>query len=256
MRHLPLLMIFGLFLGFFAMQTAATNPASRETPPAVTPYDSNRNHPWNRLHEALFVREDANGVRHGSDSLDPVLWRNSTYLLAAPSHQRAVQALDDFLQAHSENLIHDPVKRAILRHDLWAIFDWSVEEEPGSGGHDDFRQQKHDLQVRLAEVLRRLALSAKQIESMSDNYGQAVASHEFGKTYNPEHRDAAFLPPDLFEQHGSWVNIESIGDSEPMAPLHMAAVSGRSRFLVFLRLPEGRLLAETLGISGALDRAR
>jgi hypothetical protein len=178
-------------------------------------------------------------VSYGSDSLDPLLWLNSTHLLAEPSHQR-VRVLDEFLQTHAENLIRDPMKRAILQHDLWGIFDWSIEREPERPGEPEYEREKRELQTRLAEVLRRLALTSKQIESLPDNYAQAVASGNFGKAYDPAHRDHAFLPPDLFDQRGSWVEIEGAGDPEPVAPQHLTAVSGRSRFLVFMRLPGGR----------------
>jgi hypothetical protein len=236
MRHFAILIV----LTFVAVQTVSAVSDSRVAAPAVTLYDPNPGHIWNRLHEALFVRKDASGISYGSDSLDPLLWQNSTYLLAEPSHQRALHVLDEFLQSHAENLIRDPVKRAILQHDLWAIFDWSVGREPERPGEPDYAHEKRELQARLAEVLRRIALTSKEIESLPDNYAEAVASGNFGKAYDPAHRDRAFLPPDLFEQHGSWVNIEGAGDPEPIASQHVAAVSGRSRFLVFMRLPGGR----------------
>jgi hypothetical protein len=44
----------------------------------------------------------------------------------------------------------------------------------------------------------------------------------------------------LFEQHGPWVEIEGAGEPEPVAAQHISAFSGRSRFLVFIHLPEGR----------------
>jgi hypothetical protein len=236
MRLLTILIV----LTFVAVQTVSPVPDSPQSAPAVTLYDSNPGHVWNRLHEALFVRKDASGAIYGSDSLDPLLWLNSTHLLAGPSHQRALQVLDEFLQTHAENLIRDPVKRAILQHDLWAIFDWSIEREPERPGKPEYEREKRELQMRLAEVLRRLALTSKQIESLPDNYAQAVASGNFGKAYDPAHSDRAFLPPDLFDQRGSWLEIEGAGDPEPVAPQHLTAVSGRSRFLVFMRLPGGR----------------
>jgi hypothetical protein len=236
MRHFAILIV----LTFVAVQTVSPVSDSRAAASAVTLYDPNPGHIWNRLHEALFVRKDASGVTYGSDSLDPLLWLNSTHLLSEPSHRRALRVLDEFLQTHAENLIRDPVKRAILQHDLWAIFDWSIEREPERPGKPEYEREKRELQTRLVEALRRLALTSKQIESLPDNYAQAVASGNFGKGYDPAHSDRAFLPPDLFEQHGSWVNIDAAGDPEPVAPQHLAAVSGRSRFLVFMRLPGGR----------------
>ncbi len=90
------------------------------------------------------------------------------------------------------------------------------------------------------EVLHRLALTPEQIGSLPDNYAQAIASGQFAKEYDPEHRDRAFLPPDLFEPQGSWVKLEGRGKPLPVAEQHDSFFSGRSSFLVFLRLPRGR----------------
>jgi hypothetical protein len=200
-------------------------------------YNPNPSHIWNRVHATLLIREDLPGANQDADSLDALFWFTTKYLLATPWHQRALNVLDEFLQTHAENLIHDPVKRAILQRDLWAVFDWSVERQRPQG-ETSYEQEKRELQIRLAEVLRRLALTPKQIESLPDNYAQAVASAEFPKEYDPAHRDRAFLPPDLFEDHGPWVAISNY--SEGVATAHLFAFSGRSRFLVFVRLPEGR----------------
>jgi hypothetical protein len=76
---------------------------------------------------------------------------------------------------------------------------------------------------------------------LPDNYAQALASGAFAKDYDPAHRERAFLPPDLFD--GSWFYIDSTPEafnSGGVAPSHVQAFSGRSRFLVFMRLPQGR----------------
>jgi len=200
----------------------------------VTIYDPDSSHIWNRLHATFFVREDLPETALLPDALDPPFWYHTTYLLTQPSHKNAMRVLDEFLQTHAENLIRDPVKRAILQRDLWAVFDWSAGRAPGSG------EEKRELQTRLGEVLHRLALTPEQIESLPDNYARAIASGEFAKEYDPEHRDRAFLPPDLFEPQGSWVELEGLGKPLPVAEQHDSFFSGRSSFLVFLRLPGGR----------------
>ena len=116
---------------------------------------------------------------------------------------------------------------------VWAVFDWCALNL------EDHAAERGELQVRLAEVLRRLALTPQQIESLPDNYVQAVTSREFATEYDPAHTDRAFLPPDLFDQHRPWVAI--LGRYlEPVATSHVFSFSGRSRFLVFVRLPGGR----------------
>jgi hypothetical protein len=200
----------------------------------VTIYDPDPSHIWNRLHATFFVREDLPETALLPDALDPPFWYHTTYLLTQPSHKNALRVLDEFLQTHADNLIHDPVKRAILQRDLWAVFDWSAGRAPGSD------EEKRELQGPLAQVLRRLALTPEQIGSLPDNYAQAIASGEFAKEYDPEHKDRVFLPPDLFEPRGSWVELEGRGEPLPVAEQHDSFFSGRSSFLVFLRLPGGR----------------
>jgi hypothetical protein len=231
-----IVVVVPMTLGEMAVPAAASEGAEKD----VALYDPNPAHIWNRLYDAVLVREDAMGGKYGVDSLDPLLWLETEHLLAQPSHRLALRVLDEFLQAHAENQIHDPVKRAILQRDLWAVFDWSA--QPHSYRRPAYDGQKRELQIRLAEVLRRLALTAEEIKSLPANYGQALASGAFAKEYDPGRRDRAFLPPDLFEPNGPWVLIEggSYFGPQPVAIGHVMASSGRSRFLVFVRLPGGR----------------
>src|SRR5262245_61497117 len=102
--------------------------AQSERPSGVMPiaiYDSDPNHLWNRLHRALCVRTTRNGEEYGHDELDPLLWSETKHLLVGPSHQQAIKLLDEFLSVNGSALGADPLKRAMLQRDLWAIFDWS-----------------------------------------------------------------------------------------------------------------------------------
>jgi hypothetical protein len=232
-------MQFSVALILLAVLTATLsnsgNPRTLESSAAtVAVYHSDPSHIWNRLHAAFFVRDDLPGTELLPDALDPPFWFHTNHLLAEPSHKKTLRTLDEFLQTHAENLIHDPVKRAILQRDLWAVFDWSAGRAPG------YETERRELQARLAEVLRRLALTPEQLGSLPDNYAQALASGEFAKEYDPQHRDRAFLPPDLFEPQGSWVELKGQGKPLPVAEQHDSFFSGRSNFLVFLRLPGGR----------------
>jgi hypothetical protein len=194
---------------------------------SVTVYDGNPAHVWNRLYAALRIREDSRGNRYGEDSLDPMLWRESEHLLSQPSHGLALHVLDEFLRTHAETLIRDPLKRAILQRDLWAVFDWSVQQYSGK----EYTGEKRNLQTRLAEVLRRLALTPEQIKSLTDNYAQAVASKAFAAQYDPRQPQQTFLPPDLFDPRGPWVCISPSPDSISLggvAKLHVGNFSGRS----------------------------
>lgn len=237
-----------LFIAVIGLMVAVLMTSRELTVPAAAPannekygapYDPSPAHIWNRLYDALLIREGPTGAKYGEDSLDPLLWGNTRHLLAQPSHDRALRVLDQFLETHAENLIHDSVKRAIMQRDLWAVFDWSVQREPGDVDEPGYQKERQELQIRLAEVLRRLALTSKEVESLPDNYAEAVASKTVAQEYDPDHRDRSFLPPDLFEPRGPWVLISG-NSSEPVAKRHASEFSGRSRFLVFVRLPGGR----------------
>jgi hypothetical protein len=124
MRQIALLAIVLLLVPIATILTFIRNVEDHEAHSiAVTLYDPNPQHLWNRLYAALFVREDQRGTIYGDDSLDPVLWIHSRHLLESESHVRAVHVLDEFLQTHAEKQIGDPLKRAVLQHDLWAVFD-------------------------------------------------------------------------------------------------------------------------------------
>src|SRR5215468_1606046 len=89
-------------------------------------YDSDPHHLWNRLNDTLFTRvAPDNGEHYGLDEIDILFWRNTRHLLTSPSREAAIRVLDEFISHHGERLVRDPVKRALLQRDLWALFDWS-----------------------------------------------------------------------------------------------------------------------------------
>jgi len=198
------------------------------------PYDGQPNHIWNRVYRQFFVRIATDGKEYGAEEIDPLLWRETKYLISGPSHESATKVLDEFLSTHAENLITDPLKRALFQRDMWAIFDWLND-------NDSNQRAREELQIRLAEIIRRVALSAAQINALPDNYVQAVKSGEFPNRYDTNNREQPFLPADLFKVDGPWVMIgNDLGRSAARAHTSSPAFLGRSVFLVFIRLPGGR----------------
>ena len=250
-----------------------------------TLYNPDPQHLWNRLHEALRVRlttdragetfllevEDA---ENDANELDPMLWRStwhfSNYLLTGPAgdhydaliresphlrkyprksrdaHRQALALLDEFLWKEGEKLIRDPLRKALLQRDLWALFDsfadpiwswwWAGRPNPSPS---EFPRERRALQSRLARILPRLALSREQIRQLPDNYADAVKAGTMPAAFDPERKGAAFLPRDLWQADGPWVLLGEHGD-QPLAAEHTRFFGGRSAFLVFLRLPGGR----------------
>ena len=85
-------------LAIWAIGAAA--PAVKQAAPQsvrVNLYDPDPNHIWNRLHRHFHVRVGPDGQEHGLDTVDPLRWRETRYLLTGPSHEQAVRLLDEFL---------------------------------------------------------------------------------------------------------------------------------------------------------------
>jgi hypothetical protein len=181
--------------------TVLTVPETPDIPVKVTIYDQDPQHLWNRLHRALWVRVGSDGKEYGHDRLDPLLWTWTKYLLEGKSHEQAIAALDEFLAEHGEKLVNDPLKRAILQRDLWAVFDWTA--EPNANTREAYSQRpsppRRALQIRLARIIQRLALTAEQIQALPDNHARGAASRAFAEKYDPDHHQQPFLPPDLFQ---------------------------------------------------------
>jgi hypothetical protein len=197
-------------------------------------YDADAGHLWNRLYRSLYLRTARDGREFGRDEVDPLLWPGTgEHLLGGGSYARASACLEEFNVAGGERLVTDPLRRALLQRDLWAVFDWTVEksERPSP--------ELRELQRRLAAAIRRLALSPAQVESLPDTYRAAAASGAFAKDFDPRAPDTPFLPPDLFRPDGPWVALGVEGGGAT-APMHVYSTGGRSVFSVFINLPQGR----------------
>jgi hypothetical protein len=252
-------------------------PAARAGPPPgrtdkrveVAVYDPDAGHLWNRLHAALLVRltterggeelpaEPGNEASH-ADDLDPLLWPRSRYLLDGPGHDPAAAVLDEFLARDGDKLVRDPLKRALLQRDLWALFDRLADPEWRLDPAAERRAApQRALAGRLARVIGRLALTADEIRALPDNYAAAVAAHVLPAEFDSAAPETPFLPPELWQPRGPWVPL---GDREgdPLAQAHLKFLGGRSVFSVLLRLPGGRdATCEYLGeLRGARARDR
>lgn len=220
---------FALAMAATALHSLPRSSAAQRSPNTLTIFDSDPSHIWNRTYRCLFVRQGSDGKEYGEDALDPYLWHSTRYLLDGDSHRRALGCLDEFLGSHAERSVQDPLKRAILQRDLWAVFDWAA-------AGDDLPKQRRELESRLAEAIRRLELTPKEIEALPDTYNAAVVSGRFATSYDPVRPQQPFLPHDLFGADGPWVPLTAHSEG-PTAAVHF---SGRSRFFVFMRVADER----------------
>jgi hypothetical protein len=201
---------------------------------ANTIYDSDTNHLWNRLNETLFERTAQDGKKYGLDELDILYWFRTTNLLAGASHQKPISVLDEFINTHGEKQVHDPLKRALLQRDLWELFDWSTKNHWITSE----TSARHELQSRLATVIRRLALATNEIAALPNNYARTTKN------------SAPDLPAGLNQTNGDWLSVSDQNDGLT-APTHVSRFDGHSTFQVLVRFPEGRQAA-----SAYLDQLR
>lgn len=192
-------------------------------------------HPWNRLHRYLHVRSTPDGSSYDQEGLEPVFVRRSRFLTAGISHTEALARLDAFLAEDAETLIEDPLKRAIMQRDLWAVFVTTADPMVPR------QRQRRALQRRLAQVMRRVALTEKEIRGLPANLQLSAGSGDFPAEFQPQHPERPFLPTDLLQPDGPWVLLRSRLRSDNLAaPSHVDATNGRAVFLLLLRLPAGR----------------
>jgi len=229
-----------------------------ENPVPEAWFDADPDHPWNRLRECLFVRTADDGTVYRREELEPPLQSLSKHLLEGPSHDRAIALLDEFRQRQADQLIRDPVKRAVLQRDLWAVFGMTagtaathVWEHGGqilSAGIEDTgdehfgrKRARRELQRRLVAVMRAIALSPEEIAAIPDNLREAAHSGAYPSAGDPVHPERAFLPVDLPQEDGPWVLVSNPERTDELAaPCHVQFTNGRSLFLVYMRLPQGR----------------
>lgn len=224
----------------------AADPSRRSA--RVDVYASDPQHLWNRLYRALCMRTARDGTEYGLDELDPLVAPESTHLLRGPGHRQALAVLDEFLASDGEKQIADPLRRALLQRDLWAVFDQWADPLPPEDKRHHLLRPRRELQKRLVQVIRRVALPAEQIEALPDNLAAALEARAYPAGYNPAKPEAPFLPP--LRGEGDWVLLAS--KAGWLAPDHTETFHGHSAFLVFLHLPGKR--QETLNYLEKLRR--
>jgi hypothetical protein len=228
-------------------------------------YDPDPRHPWNRLHRLLHTRTTQDGKLYDQEELEPPLLPSSKFLTEGPSHQEALALLDEFLQERSAGRIKDPVKRAVLQRDLWAVFSIltggarkTYRENPegrtelngieDAGDAELKRQsQRREVQRRLAQIMRQIALSPEEINALPDNLADALKAGRYPTRFDPKHPERPFLPAELLEPDGPWVAVRNPDRADGLAaPEHVKFTKGRALFLVLVRAPGGRKATDVL----------
>ena len=263
-------------------------------------FDPSPEHLWNRLFAAFYIRpselpsrpeypkdstkldEWDRKLRAGKLPLGPVVkrieggdvpgllaWKKTLHFSQPASFARENKLLDEFLETHGERLIADPLKRAFLQRDLWAVFDHFAGQniarfgdadlarrrapvrdygiEPGDAQRDDpeAMQRRETLCRKLAVIIKRLALPKSAIEALPDNYAAAILSGQFASRHDFDCR-SDYLPRGLLTESNEWVEIDNLSPPshhdrrEGQLAYTTWSIRGRSYHRVFWRFPEGR----------------
>lgn len=203
--------------------------------------------PFDVLFDTLTIRKAPDGSVIAPEAETPQLWRNSRYLIEDGGKKRLLRDLKLFDALSPEKVsTYSPLQRAILQHHLWCVFDWTtipagavsdVKFDPLESriSPDELRQ----LQKTLASSIRKLAMTREEILSLPSPLQATVAASVYSTAVDENDAMKPFLPEDLLDSEESWVCINRPDYAVP-ATLHAEAVSFRSAFLIFLRLPGAR----------------
>jgi outer membrane protein assembly factor BamB len=277
-------------------------------------YDSNPEHLWNRLFAVFYIRpselpapplypndstqldEWDRKLRSGQLPPGPVVkrieggdipsfpaWQKTRYYSDPATFERAARLLDEFSATHGERLIDDPLRRAFLQRDLWAVFDHLVAQNIARFNDPDLmgrRSRIPDYQVntfarrpdhelgpdelqadpgrcarretlcrKLAVIIKRLALPRPTIGTLPASYALALRSGRFAAQHDLDpSRD--YLPPGLLTRPDEWVEIDTssahLNRDAENGPMMLLAwsIRGRSYYRVFWRFPDGRRAVE------------
>jgi hypothetical protein len=258
------LILVGAMLVSLLVLVGVASRATPEPPDQKPLFHSDADHIWNRLHRHVCLRDGKSGIDEREPLSPGGTGPLSTFLIKGKSHETAVALLDEFNKLAVDRRVKEPLKRAIFQHDLWEAFTSTTPEarqfifadvtgrtlkaqhfvDPGDAGLEDTRPRR-DVQKRLVQAIRAVALTPREIAGLPDNLADTVMAGTYPKEFDPQHADRPFLPPDLLAKDGPWVAVASATRSDELAaPAHLAATKGRAVFTVFLRLPEGRKATE------------
>jgi hypothetical protein len=208
---------------------AALSPATpRSDEFSIFPIYSERlTDPWNRIFHCLFTRgfetrisEDRGGAddgpylegsaflnlrvstrtwhqfEAGDHPIDPLYsppansLQGSRQLLANPPYEMLLSALQDAL---TDATPRTPLARALMQSDLWSAYDllhWDLFPQDRGTILDAHKRTVSDL---MAQLLKKLALSREEIESLPDNYAAARQQDSL---------------PDLFSPASEWIEMQ------------------------------------------------
>jgi hypothetical protein len=223
-----------LLIVIVSCQLAVTRPCQAEQP----------TDPYYVLYDMIMLRQGQDGKIYGQNEIAPLIYANSKFPFDEESYPMFVAAMDAFAALPEEKIeAYGVVKRALLQHHLWKVFDVAAPEHISKRLDDGTRLKlakiRNEARKKVASLIKRLVLTKEEIAALP-NPGQATAqSGDFPKQHDPKKKFNPFFPADLFADDSPWVCMGSDNRAIP-GIAHTYMVEHRSAFLIYIRLPGGR----------------
>ena len=146
-------------------------------------YDADPRHLWNRLFAAVTIRPSRlPSVRggppvariEGGDRIEFFGWGGTTYWDESANVAQLERLLVELLERGGEKLSTDPLKRVLLQHDLWTLFDFLTVRHIARLGDLETRRRRNEVCRKLARAIQLLALPPETLAKLPDNYSESV----------------------------------------------------------------------------------
>lgn len=217
-------------------------------------YDDDSQHLWNRVFAAFYIRPRHISARdaqpaviqyEGGDVIEFLAWGKTQYWSSVDVFEKVSPLLDEFLERGGEKLLRDPLKRAVLQHDLWAVYDHLIDQNIKRSADQTTRARRDVLCTKLAKCVQLLALSSQEVAELPDTYTIAVKSGAFESRHDFV-AERNYLPARLLTEPETWVEVDFYQPdihediSDRFVTLHTQSLQGRSYYRIFYKFPGGR----------------
>ena len=231
-------------------------------------FDRDSRHPWNRLHQLLYSRTTQDGQVYDQESLEPLFLPASKFLTEGPSYTQAIALLDEFLKERADARIQDPLKCAVLHAISGQSFPRRSRTRRRScySTYNAVRSPRRSGLKTSAKApyLKNSAPAARAAETAGAGHapdrpqagrdqclgGQSDSGRESGRVsedFRFEYAGQGFLAGGPAHRRWAVDRHQQFGAADVglvAAPEHTRFTKGRSVFMAFIRLPEGRRATE------------
>lgn len=174
-----------------------------------------------------MVRTPTDG-RSFSDSVSPLLWGNSRYLVSDRSLFRLLHPLSELHALDRDQIESYPtLNRSMLPHHLWTVFEWTTLRSLPNGDMRVMSAKLRKLQNALAVARWKLALRDTEIQSLPNPLMATMETRS--ENSEADESSQPLFQGDILNDEGPWVCLSKVDHSVP-AIVHAENTSARSVF--------------------------